>query len=198
MLLDFTRLNNKEVTIFEFSKPLTLDDLRAATNGSIDRMEDLLKDTDDEQITFIPYDPDADDPFAPADERYQGWNLAHLVLHVTASAEEGAAFGSLLARGVVLPQGVRLRYEPDWHLVKTRAEVLHRLEESRRIRLSYLNTWPDQPHLDTFREFSPESHSYRQLNAVASVVGGLRHENNHFEQMRRTLEQAVNVVYTGD
>lgn len=198
MLLDFTRLNNKEVTIYEFSKPFTLDDLRAATHASIDRMVALLKDTDDEQITFIPYDPDADDPFAPADERYQGWNLAHLVLHVTASAEEGAAFGSLLARGVVLPQGVRLRQEPDWHLVKTKAEVMHRLEESRRIRLSYLNTWPDHPHLDTFREFSPESHSYRQLNAVASVVGGLRHENNHFEQMRRTLEQAVNVVYTGD
>ncbi|KAB2866242.1 MAG: hypothetical protein F9K46_02705, partial [Anaerolineae bacterium] len=89
MLLDFTRLNNKEVTIYEFSKPFTLDDLRAATHASIDRMVALLKDTDDEQITFIPYDPDADDPFAPADERYQGWNLAHLVLHVTASAEEG-------------------------------------------------------------------------------------------------------------
>ncbi len=197
MLLDFTRLNNKEVTIYDFSKPLTLDDLRAATHASIDRMVELLKDTTDADLTFIPNDPDADDAYAPADERYQGWSLAHLVLHVTASAEEAAAYGSLLARGVVLPQGVRVRYEPDWHLVKTKAEVMHRLEESRRIRLSYLNTWPDQPHLDTFREFSPESSAYRQMNAIGAVVSGLRHENNHFDQMQRALDQALNVVYTG-
>lgn len=198
MLLDFTRLNNKEVTIYEFSKHLTLENLRQATNASIDRMVDLLQDTTDQAMTFIPHDPDADDPYAPAEERYQGWSLAHLVLHVTATAEEGTAFGSLLARGVVLPQGVRVRYEPDWHVVKTKAEVMHRLEESRRIRLSYLNTWPDNPHLDTFREFAPESSYYRQLNAVAAVVSGLRHENNHFDQMRRAREQALNVAYTGD
>jgi hypothetical protein len=197
LLIDFTRLNNKEVTTYEFSQKFTLADLRAATNASIDRMVKLLKDTTDEQLTFIPNDPDADDPYAPLEERYQGWSLAHLVLHVTASAEEGAAFGSLLARGVPLPQGLRVRYEPDWHLVKTKAEVMQRLEESRRIRLAYFETWPDKPYLDNFREFPPEAASYRQMNALASVVGGLRHESNHYDQMVRTLEQAMNLAYTG-
>lgn len=197
LLLDFTRLNNKEVNIYDFSKHLTLDDLRNATNATIDRMVELLRETTDAQLTFIPLDPDADDPYAPAEERYQGWSLAHLVLHVTASAEEAAAFGSLLARGVVLPQGIRVRYEPDWRLFKTKSEVMHRLEESRRIRLAYLNSWPDKPQLDTFREFAPESSWYQQLNAISAVVSGLRHENNHYHQMQEALEQALNVEYSG-
>jgi len=61
--------------------------------------------------------------------------------------------------------------------VTTKAECVQRLEESRRIRLAYLDTWPDQPHLDVQREVSERFlEKFGPMNAVSSFLSGLKHE----------------------
>lgn len=191
MLIDFSPLETQQTTLYEFAQRFSVDDLRSATNASLDAILAFIGDADDQQVTFLPDDPNADDPFAPPEERYLGWSLAHLVMHVTASSEEGAAYSSILARGIVYPRAPRLRYETDWHTVTTRAQVLQRIEESRRIRLACLDMWPDTPHLDVFREVS-ERYLERngKSNAKAAFLYGLKHEQSHHAQMRETARQA--------
>ncbi|MFN8560237.1 MAG: DinB family protein [Anaerolineae bacterium] len=154
VLIDFSPVDAWQITLYDFAQRFSVDDLRSATNASIDAILAFIGDADDAQVTFIPDDPNADDPFAPPEERYLGWSLAHLVMHVTASSEEGAAYSAILARGIAYPREPRLRRETDWHTVTTRAQVIQRLEESRRMRLAALDMWPQVPHLDVFREVS--------------------------------------------
>jgi hypothetical protein len=117
--------------------------------------------------------------------------MAHLVVHVTASSEESAAYSAILSRGIPYPREPRLRYETDWHTVKTRAQVLQRIAESRRIRLAALDMWPDVPHLDTLRDVS-ERYIERNglMNAKSAFLNGLRHEQAHMEQIRETAHKA--------
>lgn len=189
MKIDFSPIDNKEITMPEFAKQFSVDDLRAATETSIKTVLGFVEDMTDEQLTFIPHDPNANDQAAIEGEEHIGWSLAHLVLHVTASCEEGAAFSSVLARGI--PMGGRLRAEPYWKTVTTKKQVLHRLEESRRMRLAFLDTWPDEPHLDVFREFPEDSRFYNKLDAVASFLFGLKHESGHYEQFGEARRQAM-------
>jgi hypothetical protein len=191
VLIDFTPVRNGNLKLDAFAQQFSLEDLRAATNASIDLILDIIKDADDAQIVYIPDDPLADDPHAIPEERHLGWSLAHLIVHVTASAEENAAVSSILARGIPYPRDPRLRYETHWRTVTTKAQALQRLEETRRIRLAYLDTWPDVPHLDVLREVSD---AYRERsgeqNAKAAFLGGLRHESNHYDQFREVARQA--------
>jgi hypothetical protein len=191
LLIDFSPLLHGTVKMEQFAQQFTKDDLRAATNASIDLLLDIIKDADDAQIVYIPDDPLADDPYASEEERYMGWSLAHLVVHVTATSEENAAYSSILARGIPYPRDPRLRYETHWRTVTTKAQAVQRLEESRRIRLAYLDTWPDEPHLETLREVS-ERYLERNgvQNAKASFVSGLRHESVHYDQFREVAQQA--------
>ncbi len=191
MLIDFSPVDRHEMQLLEFSKSYSVADLKAATHASIDLIVDIIKDMSDAQMTFLPYDPDADDPHAIEGEEKIGWSLAHLVVHVTASAEEGAAFSSVLARGIPYPKEPRLRYETNWHTVTSTAQTLQRLEESRRIRLAYLDTWPDAPHLDVFRQASEQSiEKFGYINAPASFLGSLKHEAGHYDQFREVARQA--------
>ncbi|MDW8299982.1 MAG: DinB family protein [Anaerolineae bacterium] len=189
MLIDFSPVRESGVKLLDFAQRFTFHELRLAVNAYVNATLDLLADCDDAVLTFEPYDPEANDPFAPESERHIGWNLAHLVLHVTASLEEGAAFCSILGRGV--PIGGRLRYEPDWRTFTTRAQVIGRLEESRRMCLAYLDTLPDPPHLDVLRDM-PEQYVtfFGQLNAPANLLLGLMHWDEHLAQMRNTKAQA--------
>lgn len=189
MLIDFTPLKEKTLQWPDFAASYDLPKLRAAINGYIDATLDIIGDATDAQLTFEPRDSAADDPYAPEEDRKIGWSVAHLVLHVTASLEEGAAFGSILARGISI--GGRLRYEPDWRTVTTRAQVIERLEECRRMCLAYLDTWPNPPHLNVNREM-PEDwiKILGQRNAPASVLGGLRHWDDHMTQFRDAMAQA--------
>jgi hypothetical protein len=189
MLIDFTPVREGSLKLLEFAQRFTFHDLRLAVNAYIDATLDLLADCDDAMLTFEPHDPEAHDPFAPEADQHIGWNLAHLVLHVTASLEEGAAFCSILGRGV--PVGGRLRYEPDWRTFTRREQVIGRLEESRRMCLAYLDTLPEQPHLDIFREM-PEQYVvfFGQLNAPANLLLGLLHWDDHMAQMREAKAQA--------
>jgi hypothetical protein len=190
--IDFTPLQEDITRIDDFSRRFSVDDLKSATNIQLDTILEIIDGLEDQHLVFEPDDPEADDPFAREGEQFIGWSLAHLVLHVTASSEEGAAFGSLLARGIPTgAHGYRPRYEPDWRDVETREQVLQRIGESRRMRLAYLDTWPDQPHLDVCRIFPEGSPLHNKLNAVGSVLFGLKHEVGHFAQMRKVRRQAL-------
>jgi hypothetical protein len=191
MQIDFSSVKHGDkggVFLIDLAKQYTIDDLRAATNTSVDTLLDLIKDLNDADVIFDPEDAGADDPYAVEGEEKIGWSVAHLVAHVTSSSEEGAAFSSLLARGV--PAKERPRYETPWRDITTRAQCVQRLEESRRIRLAYLETWPDVPHLDVNREVSENFIAYfGQLNASASFLFGLMHEVGHYDQFEEAIRQ---------
>lgn len=192
--VDFSPVWNKEKKYIDLwrDNQLSVDDLRKATNASVDWMLALIADLDDADVTFDPIDPEAHDPEAVAGEENIGWSLAHLIAHVTASSEEDAAFSSLLARGV---EGVehRPRYETPWRDLTTQAQVVERLEESRRIRLAYLDTWPNRPYYENRRV--PKSERFQEyfgdLNAPASFLKGLAHEVGHYAQMQEVKRQAL-------
>ncbi len=191
MSLDFSQVENHEITLLQFSEHFTVEDLRNATNESIDTLLKIVQGLDDTQVSFLPYDPDADDPHAKPGEEKIGWSVAHLVVHVTASSEEWATYSSFLARGVPYPAEPRLRYETDWKTVTTTAQCIQRLEESRRIRLGYLDAWPDKPNLETKRELSPRFIERNgQFNATTCFLYGLKHELGHYAQFREVARQA--------
>ncbi len=189
MIIDFTAVDAREKKISELAETVTRDDLRNASDESIDRMITLLEGLSDTDVTFEPTDETAEDPYAVEGEEHIGWSLAHLVAHVTASSEEGAAFSSILARGYPLSE--RPRYETPWKDITTHAQCIQRLEESRRIRNSYLDTWPDTPHLDVFRTgMSERFEAYTgKLNAVGAFLLGLSHEVGHFGQFKEVKKQ---------
>jgi hypothetical protein len=187
MLLDFSPIRNGQIKIGDFA--LTVDPTRLAeyTNASINRYRDAIAGLTDAQVTFIPQDPSAEGGI--------GWNVAHLLLHTTASAEEGAAISSILARGVGYPFEPRLRYEPEWTTFTTVRQCFQRLEESRRIRLSYLASWPERPFFDTYRILpEPAAERFGQINAVGSFLLGLSHEDGHFAQFTEAVRQATAVA----
>jgi hypothetical protein len=191
--LDLTPLVRGEMKAIEFAYTYnpTAQDLRHATNQSIDTLLDIIADLTDADVVFDPIDPLADDPHAQPGEEKIGWSIAHLVAHVTASSEEGAAYSSILARGIRYPAEPRLRYETPWRDITTRAQCIQRLEESRRIRLGYLDAWPDSPNLDLLRELSPRFvEKVGEMNASASLLFGLKHEIGHYEQFRDVARQA--------
>jgi hypothetical protein len=190
--IDFTAVVNREQKPIDLAAQHTLDDLRRATNESIDYLLEILQDLNDDDVTFDPDDPNADDPYAVAGEESIGWSLAHLVAHVTATCEEWAAYSSLLARGIAYPADPRLRFETPWREITTQAQCVQRLEESRRMRLAYLDTWPDEPNYDTYRELSPRFiERVGPMNAPASFLFGLSHEIGHYEQFEDVRKQAL-------
>lgn len=192
MLIDFTPVRNGELNLYELGKTLSRDDLKAATNASLDLILEILGDATDAEMVHVPDDPMANDPHAVAGEEQIGWSLAHLVAHVTASAEEMAAISAVLARGIPYPREPRLRWETPWRALQSREQVLQRLEESRRIRLAFLDAWPDQPHLNVYREISERALAkHGPQNAPAAVLNGLSHEAAHYAQFRDARAQAA-------
>lgn len=193
-MLDLTPVFNKEkkyIDVWKDDKP-TIEDLRTATNESVDYLLNLIRDLDDEAIQHVPVDENASDPYAVEGEGSIAWTVGHLIAHVTASSEEGAAFSSLLARGV---EGIehRPRYETPWRDVDTKAKALQRLEESRRMRLAYLDTWPDNPDYDNERQGLSEAGKeyFGTLNAPASFLMGIGHEIGHYQQIEDAVQQAL-------
>jgi len=182
--IDFSPLD-KGAKVADLQENYTREDLIAATNASIDMMLDLIKDATDEIATFIPHDPDAHDPFAEGEPENVAWNLAHVIVHATASGEETAALGATLARGVKAEW--RNRYETDWETVTTAAQLHERLEESRRMRLSYFEAWPNAPHLDV--KFDKLEQHFGALNACGYALLGLKHDSDHIGQITEIMRQ---------
>lgn len=185
-MLDFSPVKRKEVTLNEFVADLGRDDLAQLTNEMIDRMLELIADCTDDDVTFVPEDPDAYDPAAHSeDEENLPWTLGHLIVHTTASAEESAFLAAELARGVEFHG--RSRYEVPWQTITTITQCRERLEESRRMRLATLATWPDEPHMDNVQLMGRSQIPY---NPVARFVSGLGHDASHLNQIEDVVHQA--------
>lgn len=170
----------------ELAEGLDREHLARLTNEMIDRELELIEGITDDDVVFVPDDPEANDTFAADPEDVKlAWTLGHLVVHVTASSEEAAAHALTLARGLV-PEG-RSRYEVPWQEATTAEFLRRRLEESRRMRLAMLGAWPDPPHLETVYKAYPDRPGN---NAVARFIGGLAHDDSHLEQIRKIVLQA--------
>ena len=185
-MLDFEAVREKRMTMVDLCAGLTRDDLRALTNEMVDTMQALIAQCGDADVVFQPSDPAADDPYASdtADANV-AWTLGHVIVHTTASAEESAFLAAELARGV--ENHGRSRYETPWETVTTIAQCRARLEESRRMRLASLDLWPEEPHLDN--TYTPWP-SAGPINCVRRFVLGLRHDDDHLEQIADIVQQA--------
>lgn len=185
-MIDFARLENDEMTLQGLADGLTVADLRHLTNEMADLMFSLIEGCTDEDVTFQPSDPGANDPYASvASEVNIPWTLGHIIVHSTASSEEAAAVAAELARGV--DYHGRSRSEIPWEQVTTIRQCRERLEESRRMRLASLEMWPDAPYLDN--RYEPWA-ALGSVNAVARFIMGLWHDTSHLEQLREVVRQA--------
>ena len=185
-MIDFTPLHNEEKTIADLAVGLGADDLRELTNEMLDLMSSLIEGCTDEDVVFVPEDPDAYDEWTKAeDEIGLSWTLGHVIVHTTASAEEAAFLGTELARGVPR-RGGRSRTEVPWQTVTTIEQVRHRLAESRRMRLAMLDVWPDELHLDNTHRRKRDLY----INPVAQFLLGLKHDTDHLGQIADIVQQA--------
>lgn len=192
MKIDFSVMEAHDKKLIDYASQFSVEDLRKAANESVDYLLNLVQGLTDADVTFDPVDPEAHDPAAIEGEENIGWSLAHLVAHVTASTEEWAAYSAILARGVPYPAEPRLRYETPWKDITTHAQVVQRLNESKRMRNAFLDTWPDAPFLDTKRELSPRFiERVGEINAPAAFLFGLRHELGHYDQFEDVKKQAL-------
>ena len=185
-MLNFKAVRDKLITLSELIVDLTREDLRDLTNEMIDTMLGKIAACVDADVIFEPADPEAYDPFAKTPEEVGlAWDLGHVVVHTTASAEESAAIAAELARGVEYHG--RSRYEVPWVEMKTIAGCRQRLEESRRMMLASLDMWPVEAHLKNEYEAWTDG---PRVNAVGRFVLGLMHDDSHLGQIGEIVRQA--------
>lgn len=186
-LTDFSAVRSYTVPMDRFIQEWNPgpEEVARLTNASIDYFLELLDGLRDDDVTFVPNDPAADDAAAsdPGD-RGLAWTIAHNIVHATASGEEYAAVAAELARGVEFHG--RPRYETPWQQVVTVAQCRQRLEESRRMRLASLQMWPDQP--DLRKGYAPWKAS-GWVNAQGIFAWGLAHDESHHAQVVQIREQ---------
>jgi hypothetical protein len=187
VMIDFSPVRAGELELPDLANGLTRAQLAEAARAMTGDLLIRTRVAEDADVTFEPLDPDADDRFAvdPA-EVDLAWTLGHVIVHVTASAEEAAFLAAELARGVE-PHG-RSRFEVPWRTVTTIEACRHRLRESERMILATLDAWPDQPHLDVTYA-SPAGGAPR--NAVARFLGGLMHADSHRDQVSAIVAQVI-------
>jgi hypothetical protein len=94
-MIDYTPVTSGQQKIADLAADISLDDLKTTTNEQIDTLVMLLRDLSDAQVVFVASDPEA--------EGGVGWNVAHLIAHVTASSEENATISSILCAWNQLP-----------------------------------------------------------------------------------------------
>lgn len=193
MPIDFSPVQKRENKIMPWAAQFTLDDIRATANAGIDFMSDILDGLTDADVTFLPHDPEANDPYAPAELQNIGWSIGHLVLHATASTEEYTSIAAILARGIDFPGELRLRYEADWQTAcQTVAECRQRLAESKRMRNAALDSFPDQPHTTSRWQRSEKFiEIFGELDAKGAYLMGLSHEYGHHAQFIEVKRQAL-------
>ncbi len=168
------------VTLADVARDVDQSDLAGLLAETFDAMEAALAGATDGEMVFVPDDPQATDS-----EEGQGWTAGHIVAHVTAGLEEVSAVASTLARGAEMTG--RPRYEVPWETLISMNAVRHRLAESRRMCQAFLDTWPDEPHLENtytpFPQFGP-------LNGPARLLLSLGHACGHLPQLEDALRQA--------
>lgn len=194
-MIDFAPVRNRTLPISDLAASLDVEDLRRETNEMVDSMLDLIAGCVDADVIFIPDDPDAyDSAAASAEEVHLSWTLGHVIVHVTASAEEAAYQAVELARGVRYRR-LRSRYEVPWQTVTAIEQCRRRLEESRRMRLASLDMWPDEPFLDNTYKLQiggppAVTDGQPEANAVVRFILGLLHDDAHLGQIAEIVRQA--------
>lgn len=186
-MFDFAPVVNQQAKLSDLTANLTVADLRDYTHEMIDTMLALLAGCDDADVTFQPIDPQARDEYAATEaELTIAWTLGHVIVHVTASAEESAFLAAELARGVKFHG--RSRSEVPWQQVTTLAQLRDRLEESRRMRIASLEMWPAPPYRDNAYEIPGRSTG--PINCMTRFMFGLSHDNAHLTQIRDIVRQS--------
>jgi len=183
--IDFGPVRSGELELGDLGRGLAPSQLAVATREILAAVRDQLGQAVDEDVTFVPEDPTALDTFA-ADVAEVGlaWTLGHVIVHLTASAEETAFLAAELARGIE-PHG-RSRHEVPWPSISRVAACRARLDESERMILATLQVWPDEPDLEV--AFTTSKGLVR--NAPARFLGGLMHADEHAGQVAEILRQA--------
>ncbi|HET9906394.1 MAG TPA: DinB family protein [Anaerolineales bacterium] len=184
-MLDFQPVREKKLTLQDLVIGLTKADLRRELNDMYDEVSRLIADCTDAQVTFVPVDEKAADPYAVEGEETISWTLGHVIVHLTASMEESAAIASELARGVAFHG--RSRSEVPWREATSIEYCRARLEESRRMCLASLEMWPDEPYMEN--TYSPAEGAVPHT-AVSRFASGLRHASDHLEQLEEIVRQA--------
>jgi hypothetical protein len=185
LMLDFSPVRRKEITIEQLAQGLTPTDLAHYTQAMVETMLGLIAECADADVTFIPRDPEANDPYAEdAGDVNLAWTLGHVIVHTTASAEESAFLAAELARGVAYHG--RSRSEVPWESMTTINQCRLRLEESRRMRLASLQLWPAVP--DLANSYEPWAGA-GSTNALTRFVRGLSHDDSHLEQIANIVQQ---------
>ncbi len=183
-MLDFHAVHQRTLTLQQLAVGMTKADLAAAMNALYDDVLARIREASDADITFPPVDPQANDEFASETVEVDlAWTLGHVIVHLTASAEEAAFIAAELARGVA--REGRSRWETPWTSVETADAARGRIEDSRRMILATLDVWPDPPHLDVTL---PGSTGPR--NAIVRFLSGLNHADSHAEQVSEIVRQA--------
>jgi hypothetical protein len=184
-MIDFSPVRDGHLDLGDLALGLTTADLARASQAFTSDLLVRLESAEDADLTFVPQDPEANDSFADdSAEVNLAWTLGHVIVHLTASAEEAAFLAAELARGVE-PHG-RSRYEVPWPTLTTIAAGRARIQESQRMLEASLDSWPDEPHLDI--AFTTSRGTTR--NAPARFLGGLLHTDAHLEQVSDILGQA--------
>lgn len=189
-MIDFTPITERKINWNRFASQFNKQDLVQQTNDLTDTILDMIADATDQDVTFPPTDDEAHDPYAEnPDEVKLGWNLGHIIVHLTASNEESAFLAAELARGVdISPR--RSRWEVGWESVTTIEQCRHRLEESRRMLLASLEMWPDSPHLDN----SYTTQTGLKITPLVRFLLGQNHAVSHLDQIKKVLRQAQAVA----
>jgi len=182
-LFDFAPYRAKEKQLSDLAGILTPADLRRYTNAMADTVRDIIAAATDEDVVFVPDDPIARDIVT---DETDAWTLGHVIVHMTASSEESAALALMLARNAAIPVEIRSRYETYWETIKTVDQLIDRLEDSRRMCLAMLDAWPNPPHLDA----SVDSKWIGKMNAIVRYMLGVKHADDHVEQLRDIMRQA--------
>jgi hypothetical protein len=174
------------ITLPEAADVRSIEAMRRPTLLALQRIERVLRGARDADVTFVPTDPLADDPFAEPDhEQSVGWTAGHIIAHLTATLEEHAAIAAELARGVAYHG--RSRSEVPWQSVRTIADCRARLADSRRMCAASLGMWPEGP--DLTNAFSPFEGA-PQYGPTAYYLAGVRHAAAHIPQIVDALAQA--------
>lgn len=198
MPIDFTPIRERTQKAIPFASQYSLDQIRAAAVESIDFMLGILDGLSDADVTFVPDDPDANDPHAVPEEVSVGWNIAHIIVHVTASTEEYVSTAAVIARGINYPREPRLRYETHWKSVTTVAQCKQRLLESLRMRLAALDSFPDEILPGRWERSERFLEIFGEVDAKAAYLLGLNHETGHRAQLSEAKRQAMAVRMAAD
>jgi hypothetical protein len=184
-MLDFTPVHERKATMHDLTEHLGPADLRVLTEESIAGLLDVLGDCADEEVVFVPDDPNAYDPYAAdATDRNLPWTIGHMLVHACASGEEYAFIGAELARGVEYHG--RSRTEVPWRRVTTAGQCRAKLRESRRMRLATLDVWPDQPDLGNGYQPWRETD---WVNCVGIFTWAVAHDQEHLGWVRKIRKQ---------